>query len=186
MERNKKKIKIHNISNLHDARFLASLGIEYISLNLANPKAWNIPVEQLNDILQWIEGNRIGIYLETAIEHFLTKINLNALKFIEIPYEVSATAPTKTTNKLIIRCSLEEVENARNNFPDALLDVKIETPSELQKLLQFNDKNFFVNLDKYKGNIPSNVNISIGEKLTSSENGLLDYDKVEDFISELL
>ncbi len=185
MARNPKK-KINGIVNLHDIRFCASLGIDFISLNISVPTSYNISSEILPEVAGWITGSSLLAYLPTHLElwdDFKEIPNLFPETLLFNRNFVREHFPSRTFFFRTEQISSQDLQNFFREFPQAFLEVSPKGKAEIQQILtaipDYKDRIFF-NLENFK-EIPEDIsyNISYGNRFV--EEGILNYDELEKY-----
>lgn len=55
----KTEVLVRNVTNLHDARYCAGMGVAYISMPLAQYREKTLTASQINEIGEWLSGIKI-------------------------------------------------------------------------------------------------------------------------------
>ncbi len=187
MERNPKK-KINGIVNLHDIRFCASLGIDFISMNVTVPKALNISMEILPEIAKWITGSQLLAYVPTHLEllrQFQTTDNIGIetleanISFLREENLFSNSSPVFVRCLYNDRCLkiLKELSKSKNVYIEIIINKEEEIEKIASRFPEYISKIFFnlENLPEFPKTFP--YNLSWGAHFVSE--GVLDYDALE-------
>ena len=124
-----RKIIVQNVTNLTDARYFAAWGVEYLSYNLKSDSPYVLPLEQIIEIKNWVEGPKTLI--ESASVEYLEGIDGHILDeaFSSLPINKEAFFRTTLENfsnglpggNYIIKVNGENIKTISALTPDQLL-----------------------------------------------------------------
>ena len=116
-----RKVIAQNITNLTDARYFAAWGVDYISFNTIPDSDFNLPLDKIKEIKDWVEGP--SCLIET-----------NALDFDDVAdgHILSNIYSSLPLNKeTFFRITLEEV---RKGLPSGKYILKLKDVNMLEDL----------------------------------------------------
>ena len=120
------KLIAQNITNLTDARYFAAWGVDYISFNTQSGSEFEISLEDIKEIADWIEGPKV-------------LIESNSLEFDEIADgyildNIYSSLPI--SKESFFRTSLEEVQKS---LPAGNYIIKLNSTEELETVRSLNE-----------------------------------------------
>ena len=116
----KTNVIVRNVKNLHDARYCAGMGVEYISMPISNELKNSLTIEQINEIADWLSGIKIvGFVGETLIE--------DVSNYESEIIETSDFQKVKSYNSPILTLEITPDQLKNSSFKNILEQVKSET-----------------------------------------------------------
>ena len=193
------KLKLNHITDLHDARYCAAVGVHLLSFRLEESAEYSIEPQEVSGIMEWLSGPEgVGDFSESVAEHINAVLEATKLPWVSLPFDYSADEAANIKANLIFRgpeeplndSGLDRVRSLAQRFPAALFEftsapeqdavwtaLKSESLME-RSILRFSEPSAIYSLLEKEGHPP--YAFSLGE-FVEEPDGALDYETCDDF-----
>lgn len=194
------KLKICGITNLADARYLAGAGVDYLGFRFNEHDASHIEPAQAGAIVNWIEGPlKVGVFGEQPLEEINRIARATGIDFVQIDGRQSPEfcflieQPVIKTIHVFADLNPQELAQhvaaysevsamLRFEITNPLADISPENISIIKKREHYILSGHFVMEEGMRQLQPPIVEI---EENLYSDDGLLDYDRIETILEKL-
>lgn len=196
----KPKLKLNHITDLHDARYCAAVGVHLLSFHLEEADEYSIAPQAVAGIMGWLSGPvGVGEFTHSDATSINALLETTGLPWISIPMDYSADEAASIAAKLIFRgpaealnsSGLAHLRSLAARFPEALFEftagpedeevwsaLKVEGLME-RSILRFSEPTAIYSLLEKEGHPPHAF--SLGE-FVEEPDGALDYETCDDFM----
>ena len=192
------KLKLNNISTLHDARYCSAVGVDLLAFSMGNNAEGGLRTAQIAEIMDWLSGpESVGEFGFESPDEIATQAASAKLHWISVPFDYPSPTATELPENLIFRhreLSLEQVPNLlqlAGQFPKALFEFSISEEGVWNALkqndliprsiLNFSAPDPIYAMLTREGFKP--FAFSLGD-FVEEPDGHLDYETCDDFIEE--
>ncbi|MCB9231556.1 MAG: hypothetical protein H6581_07835 [Bacteroidia bacterium] len=197
------ELKISELTNLHDARYCAAVGIFLQAFSLERGNSKKVSVEVIREIRPWLSGPElIGEYGYDDPAEIKSDLEVVELEHISVPLDYPRENLAHLPGKLIFRsqenlrsgsAGLTLIQETAAKFPSALFEISLDSMEDSlwddlaalglteRCILKFQDPDPIWHLLQKKGVRP--FAFSLGPWVEESS-GELDYEFCDEFIGK--
>ncbi|HHG83990.1 MAG TPA: hypothetical protein ENJ82_04510 [Bacteroidetes bacterium] len=199
----KPKLKLNQISDLHDARYCAAVGIDLIGFELEPSNELHVTPKAVGVIMDWLSGPAaVGNFDTTSPEVIQEMVAIAKLTWVSLPLGYPQGQAESIQAKLIFRGPAEPINaegiahiiNLSEQFADALFELRIDLQDEstwnqlkesqllTRVILHFSEPSPIYTLLEEKEQLP--MAFSLGAFVVEPD-GALDYEVCDDFLERV-
>lgn len=193
------KLKLNNITTLHDARYCSAVGVDLLAFTLRQDAEDVLTTSQVAEVLEWLSGpssiGEFGYETPDEIKQLAEKAKVN---WISVPMDYPLPTATELPAQIIFRLqgnlnqdTLVALQEKAAKFPEAIFEFSVSEDSVWETLksngliqrsiLRFAAPDPIYAMLTREGFKP--FAFSLGD-FVEEPDGNLDYETCDDFIEE--
>ena len=193
------KLKLNNISSLHDARYCSAVGVDLLAFNLLPDAGEALTTSQIAEIMEWLSGpESIGEFGYQTPDEIRQLSEAAKINWVSVPFDYPLQTATDLPAQLIFRkehllnqSDWDTLNRLAGTFPEALFEFSVEDDQVWnllkenklisRSLLRFSSPDPIYTMLTKEGLKP--FAFSLGD-FVEEPDGHLDYETCDDFIEE--